>query len=209
VLEDIGNYLQRKVVGSGIPLAYVVRKSVMLPAIDPGYKPPNTAEEMISRVPHTGIHYKEDNNEVWQMIQHVTHGGPGWIWVQVFRRTSDGRQAYLAIKTHYLGESYSTRIRASVDNATENAYFYGKSCSFTFKRYCEVLKAAFTDLDIKGEEGSEFRKEIVLIHGIQDQILLYAKSQVLITPVLKATSESALNFIAQFLDEKEIKQYIK
>jgi ribosomal protein L30/L7E len=50
----------------------------MLPAINPGYGLLNMVEEMITRGPHIGIHYKEDNDEVWQMIRHVTHRGPGW-----------------------------------------------------------------------------------------------------------------------------------
>jgi hypothetical protein len=65
------------------------------------------------------------------------------------------------------------------------------------------LKAAFTDIERTGEEVSETRKVRVLLQGFQDQRLLHAKSQVLVTPILKATFESALNFIAQFLDDKE------
>jgi hypothetical protein len=203
VLEDIDNYLIRKLGASGLPLAYVVRDSVALPADDEGYGMPTVTEEMINRGPHTGMYYELDTKEVWQMIRHVTHGGPGWSWVQGYQRTTDGRQAYLAIKTHYLGESYSTRVRAAADNTIESAYYDGKSRSFTFERYCEVLKAAFTDIETTGEEVSETRKVRILLQGIQDQRLLHAKTQVLATPALKATFESALNFIAQFLDDKK------
>jgi hypothetical protein len=137
------------------------------------------------------------------MIRHVTHGGPGWSWVQSHQRTTNGRQAYLAIKTHYLGESYSTRVRAAADSNIDSAYYDGKSRSFTFERYCEVLKAEFTDIETTGEEVSETRKVRVLLQGIQNQRLSTAKTQVLVTPALKETFESALNFIAQFLDDKK------
>jgi hypothetical protein len=204
VLEDMDNYLVRKLGSSGLPLAYVVREEVAVPigALDPGYGLPTISEEMIARGPHTGTHFQMDNNEVWQMIRHVTHGGPGWIWVQSHQRAYDGRQAYLAIKMHYLGESYSARIRSHADNVIESAYYDGKSRLFTFERYCEVLKSAFTDIETTGEEISETRKVQKLLQGITDTRLAPAKSQVLATPVLKATFESALNFIAQFLDEK-------
>jgi hypothetical protein len=43
----------------------------------------------------------------------------------------------------------------------------------------------------------------VLLQGIQDHRLLHAKAQVLATPALKETFETALNFIAQFLDDKK------
>jgi hypothetical protein len=70
----------------------------MLPEKDPVYGLENIEEEMIARGPYIGIHYKEDNNEVQQMICHIMHGGPGWSWVKGFQRTSNVWQAYLAIK---------------------------------------------------------------------------------------------------------------
>jgi hypothetical protein len=204
ILEDIDNYLIRKLGASGLPLAYIVREVVALdPNDDPGYGLPSPHEEMIARGTHTGVYYQQDNNEVWQMLRHVTHGGPGWSWVQSCQRNCDGRQAYMAIKTHYLGESYSARIRAQADNVIENSYYDGKSRSFTFERYCEVLKSAFTDIETTGEEVSETRKVRVLLQGIQDNRLSHAKSQVLATPALKATFEAALNFISQFQEEKK------
>jgi hypothetical protein len=48
----------------------------------------------------------------------------------------------------------------------------------------------------------ETRKVRVLLHGITDSRLVHAKSQVLATPALKDTFETALHFIAQFLDKK-------
>jgi hypothetical protein len=65
-----------------------------------------------------------------------------------------------------------------------------------------VLKSAFTDIESTGEEVSETRKVRVLLQGITDTRLANAKSQVLATPALKDTFETALNFISQFLDEK-------
>jgi hypothetical protein len=38
VLEDIDNYLLRKLGSSGLPLAYIVRQSIALPADDLGYR---------------------------------------------------------------------------------------------------------------------------------------------------------------------------
>jgi hypothetical protein len=81
VLEDIDNYLVRKLGSSGLSLAYVVRDSVALPADDEGYGMPTVTEEMI-------IHYELDTKEIWQMIRHVTHRGPGWSWVQGYQRTT-------------------------------------------------------------------------------------------------------------------------
>jgi hypothetical protein len=201
VIENIDHYLNRKRGSSGLPLAYVVRDEVNLPLIDPGYGMPTTAQEMIARGPHFGTYYQIDNQEVWQVIRHCTHGGPGWSWVQSHQRASDGRGAYLALKLHYLGEAYSSRIRAAADNTIDSAYYDGKSRAFSFEKYCEVLKAAFTDIEVTGEEVSETRKVRVLLHGIKDKRLETAVSQVLATQELRASFETALNFIAKFADE--------
>jgi hypothetical protein len=48
---------------------------------------------------------------------------------------------------------------------------------------------------------SETRKVCVLLHGIRDKRLDTAVSQVMVTPALRDTFESALNFIARFADE--------
>jgi hypothetical protein len=45
VLEDIDNYLVRKLGSSGLPLAYVVREEVALPLVDPGYGQPTTTDD--------------------------------------------------------------------------------------------------------------------------------------------------------------------
>jgi hypothetical protein len=77
---------------------------------------------------------------------------------------------YLTIKTQYLGESYSTRVRAATDSTIESAYYDGKSRLFTFERYCEVLKAAFTDIETTGEEVSETRKVRILYKVIKTNV---------------------------------------
>jgi hypothetical protein len=202
-LENIDNYLTRKFGASGLPLMYIVRESVGLPLIDLGLLVPTIHDDMIARGPHTGSVYQADNREVWQVIRHVTHEGPGWSWVSSFALTRDGRSAYLAIKRHYLGESFTARLRSLADQVIETAYYDGKSRAFTFERYCEVLKNAFTDIESTDEVVSENRKVRVLLGGIQDPRLSQAKSQVLATPSLKATFEDSVNFISQFLDEKK------
>jgi hypothetical protein len=204
VLKNINDYLYRTSGSSGLPLAYVVRDQVALLADDPGYGLPSPTEEMIARGPHVGTHYDLDNKAVWQVVRHCTHGGPGWSWVQSHQRVCDGRALYLALKAHYLGEAYSLRIRAAADNTIDSAYFDGKSRSYTFEKYCKVIKSAFTDIEVSGEEISETRKVRVLLHGIRDKRLDTAIAQVMATPALRYTFDSALNFIARFADTSKV-----
>lgn len=204
-LENLDTYLLRKRGSWNIPLAYVVREVVALPAPanDPGFGMPSYELELIRRAPHDGRYYTEDLKAVWMVIRAITHDGPAWNWVQSFARNLDGRGAYMALKRHYLGESFSSRLRSNADSVLETAFYDGRVRSFTFERYCETLKGAFSDIEATEEIVSETRKVRILLTGILDNRLNQAKSQVLATPDLKATFESAANFIAQFLDEKK------
>lgn len=203
-LNDIDDYLIRKKGISGVPLAYIVRPDVPLPDIadDPGFGNPTFALEMIQRAPHAGAFYQRDNIAVWNVIRHVTHEGPAWSWVQSFVRTCNGRLAYFAMKQHYLGESFTARLRANADKLMDSTFYDGRSRGFTFERYCETLQQAFTDIESTGELISENRKVRILMLGIRDERLATAKSQVTATPELKATFDGAVNFISQFLDER-------
>lgn len=203
-LEDIDDYLVRKRGISGVPLSYVVRADVAVPAgvDDLGFGNPSYSLEMIQRAPHVGSFFQRDSVAVWNVIRHVTHEGPAWSWVQSFVRTCDGRAAYFAMKQHYLGESFTARLRANADRLMDSTFYDGRSRGFTFERYCETLQQAFTDIESTGETISENRKVRILMLGIRDDRLATAKSQVTATAELKATFDGAVNFISQFLDER-------
>jgi hypothetical protein len=66
---------------------YVVRETAGLPLVDLALGVPTIYDDMIARGPHTGPVYQADNREVWQVIRHVTHEGPGWSWVNSFALT--------------------------------------------------------------------------------------------------------------------------
>jgi hypothetical protein len=74
--------------------------------------------------------------------------------------------------------------------------------TFTFERYCERLNHAFTDLEQSGETVDVERKIRIFLRGITDPTLEATKNQVLATATLRTTFESAVNYIAQFADQK-------
>jgi hypothetical protein len=201
-LEDIDDYLNRKRGTDGVLLAYVTRKVVNIPDGAPEYGEPSFDAEMIQRACHTGNAFQQDNRLVWTMLRTVFHGGPGWNWILSFSRTSNGRAAYLAVKSHYLGEAFQSRIRSAADKILDGTFFDGKARTFTFERYCERLNNAFTDLEESGETVDVERKVRILLRGITDPTLEAAKNQVLATAALRTTFESAVNYIAQFADRK-------
>jgi hypothetical protein len=202
-LEDLDDYFRRKLGDSGAPLAYVTRDDPGLPVEDPGFGLPTFAEEMIARAPHTGAVYQRNNNAVWNVIRHVTHGGPAWNWVSAHQRSCDGRAAYLALKSHYLGETFTTRIRAIADGRINLAFFDGKARNFTFEKYCEVLNNAFTDLESSGETVDESRKIRMFMQGLNDPRLQSAKDTITANPTtLGALFDSAVTYVGTVMEQQ-------
>lgn len=139
-LEDLDDYLTQKRGTTGIPLSAYVREQVDIPtggADDPdlGFGQLSYLEEMIIRAPHTGPTYAPDNTLIWDAIRHITHEGPAWGWVQPFARHRNGRLAYFALKTHYLGDAFQARLRAKADQILDTTYYDGKKQNFNYKRY--------------------------------------------------------------------------
>lgn len=160
MLEDLDDYLGRKRGETGVPLSYVVRKDVALPTDmeDPGMGQPSYLEEMIRRASHAGSEWQTDNLAVWNILRHITHGGPAWNWVSQYQRQGNGRDAYLALKTHYLGASAQERIRSQADAKLDGAFYDGRNRNFSFENYCGLLNNAFADLESTGESVDESRK---------------------------------------------------
>lgn len=142
---------------------------------------------MIPRAPHGTPQFEVDNQLVWNVVRHITHGGPDWNWVWRYARTSNGCDAYIALKTHYLGNAYQLRIRALADSRIEMAFYDGQNRNFTFENYYALLNNAFGDIESTGEAVSETRKIRCFLNGLADVRLGTAKSQVLATPDLHAT----------------------
>jgi hypothetical protein len=201
-IEDIDDWLSRRLGDSGAPMSYITRDDEIPPDIDedPGFGAPTLIQELIRRTRHEGPDFEHDVVEVWNMIRHVTHGGPGWNWVSRYARTQNGREAYFAFKRHYLGESYTQRTVAYADKTLQTLYFDGKSRNFTFEQFSSKLNKAFDELEENGEGYTESKKVRTLIAAIRDPLLKAAKATVLAQQELKSNYTSALNYISTFHD---------
>jgi hypothetical protein len=195
-IEDIDDWLSRRLGDSGAPMSYITRDDEIPPDIDedPGFGAPTLIQELIRRTRHEGPDFEHDVVEVWNMIRHVTHGGPGWNWVSRYARTQNGREAYFAFKRHYLGESYTQRTVAYADKTLQTLYFDGKSRNFTFEQFSSKLNKAFDELEENGEGYTESKKVRTLIAAIRDPLLKAAKATVLAQQELKSNYTSALNY---------------
>ena len=202
VIENVKFFLLKKRGCRGHPLAYVTRVSATVPSVsaDPGPAVPSYDAELVRRGPHSGSTFETDNQSVWSLIRHVTHGGPGWAWVMQHATSRDGRQAYLSLTSHYLGDATQGRIRTHADTILSKTYFDGKSKNFSFEKYCEVLNRAIRDLQETGESVPMDRQVRILLGGIRDTRLHSAVNTILSTPTLRNDFDKAINHMAQVLD---------
>jgi hypothetical protein len=198
-IEDLDDYLMRKRGESGLPLAYVTRDTVEPPVDDPGFGLPTSLVEMVDRGNHNQPAFQNDSIEVFNVIRHMTHGGLAWSWVSAFNRNKDGRNAYIALKSHYLGESYQARIKAAADAVLTKTYYDGQR-SFSFEQYISVLQKAFTDMESTGEEVAEDRKIRILLDGITASNLQVAVGIIRADRSLKSSYELAVNYLAETHD---------
>jgi hypothetical protein len=208
VIENIESVLLAMKGINGVPLLYVVRDLVPLPTgigedIDLGFGLPSHTQEMIRRAPHTGVYFREAQKVVWNIIRHVTHGGPGWNWVQSFARAQDGRNAFLSMKRYYLGESYTRRIQLSAENTLSTAFYNGQVRTFKFGDYVDKLKGAFSDIESTGEVIDPQRKIRILMQGISDARLKTGKATVIANPNIYTDFETVVNFLVTLLSEEE------
>ena len=131
-LEELDNYFMSSQAANGAPLSYVLRDSVEPEEWDGdgGFVADFDSREMVARSPHTPPFYRNDNAEVWHVIQQVMRDTEGWPWINAFESARDGRAAYFAIKAHYLGLSNQSAIKEKAKAAINNTYYDGEKKSF-------------------------------------------------------------------------------
>ena len=98
------------------------------------------------------MEFPQDTIKVWDVIRHIYHGGPAWSWVSRYARQDNGRDTYLALKGHYLGEAYISRMHTRADKMMKTAFYDRRSRNFTYEKYCEILIQAFNDIEETGED---------------------------------------------------------
>ena len=175
VIENVENYLRVKRGVNGIFLLYVIRESVEIPDGDPGFALPTIDDEMIRRAPHTTDSFHVDSATVWNVVRHVTHDGPGWTWVSSYNRSQNGRDAFIALRSHYQGDAYRNNLKIKAENTMSTARYDGKSRNFTYEKYIERLNQAFVDMAEAGEAQPEDAKVRKFLNGLLADNLTSAK----------------------------------
>jgi hypothetical protein len=133
-MDAIDSYLRSYLGEKKIPLAYVTRedKNVVPSVDDPATNYITVEDEMIARAPHTDptgaidATYAANNGKVWGILTDICGETNAWTWMKPFNRSKDGRLAYTALYSHYLGASNADNIQSKAENKLQNTFYNGE-----------------------------------------------------------------------------------
>jgi hypothetical protein len=188
--------------GSGrVPLNYVIRKRA---APIPGTVYATDAEQAVAIAPLAGKQYNHDNAKVYGILKQLCLEGPGRSYILDFDRTKDGRGAWLAMYSHYEGDSFRNRSKDEAYAILDGIHYEGKCKSFTFENFIERHNECFLELARQNEPVYKDKKVQDFLNCINAPELQAAIQTMRASPMMHVTFQEAANFIA--LSVKPAKQ---
>jgi len=205
-IETLENWINDNYGIDDIPLAYVIREDVNVPRVADDPLPlgqPTFDAELIRRAAHDGEVWSSNNAKVWQLIRYTAHGTDAWAFVKSFARRQDGRGAYFALKSHYMGSDFVNKVKLAAESQLETLNWNGKARNFTWEKFISRLTSAFADLAENGEPKSESEKVRKLLRAISDPVLNVAKAVVQGDPRYAENFQAACSYLAGQLSSAE------
>ncbi len=191
--EMIETYLSQ-LKGSGrVPLNYIIRK-LAAPIPEAAYE--TDAEQAVAIAPLVGEQYNRDNNKVYGILKQLCLEGPGRSYILQFDRNKDGRGAWLAMHSHFEGESYRNRAKLEAYATLANIHYDGERKSFTFETFIEKHNQCFLELSRQNEPVHEDKKVRDFLDRINASELQAAKQAVRTSEAMVGNFQLAANFVA-------------
>ena len=110
--EAFQDFLNRKIGNCNIPLAYIIRDEPNPPAVAPPLAPgqPHSTEhgsveaELIAWALHTHALFRNDNSDLYFLLEEATQGTQYAASIKPFQRHRDGNGAWNALTSQYAGK---------------------------------------------------------------------------------------------------------
>jgi len=175
-IEGLEEYLATFRGVTGAPLSYVVRKQLIPPvgADDPATNYDTLDEEMISRAPiiegRVGTEdgpFTEssvmDRLKVWEKLSVLMADHEAWTYFKVGRKSKDGRKAFLAVDSHYLGPNNVDHMARAAERKLLNLSHRSERKGWNFEKYVTSHKEQHTilhGLEQHGYKGIDERSRL-------------------------------------------------
>ncbi len=154
-MEQAEQYLTQKIGVQNVPLTYLVRDVVAVPAtaatatrtVGQPFADIYTSieEEMMHCVPHTHNLYKADNNALFRLIDVMVVVHEVSATIAPFRRMLDGRGAFLAIKSQHAGRHVWDKIAKDALTLLKGRKWNGQS-SITLAQHTTGQRTSYMRL---------------------------------------------------------------
>ena len=159
-IDDFPEQLGRHTGVGGRPLSYVIRDGTQPPTAtsDPligsaGCRYTSVRDEVIHRAKIYDHTYYTDNKRVFEILMDaIQEFEEVKVWVKAFVRRKDGRGAWTAFKSHYLGSSQLDGIAEKADQKIETLTYNGEKTRYSFETHVSNFKKAHLDLGKTGNE---------------------------------------------------------
>ena len=157
-LEQLNQYLADVIGVRNAPFTYLTRTDAQPPAIlaarvvDQPYSVDyeSIEHELKFCVSHDHTLSKSDNSALFQIIDRAVAGHDVSATIAPFRRTHDGRGAYLAILTQHAGKSVWDRVVRDAMSVLQTRTWSGTT-SVTLLQHTSMQRKAFIQLSEAGE----------------------------------------------------------
>ena len=151
--ESMTDHFNRVVGVRNIPLAYVIRESVNVPAVCPSLatNKPHSSEhgsveqDLIMRASHDHPLYPEDNSRVYYEIEEATRGTKYVSTIKPHQRRKDGRGAWNAIVNQHAGIDKWEKLLKENDEFLHNRR-WRSSGSYALEHFVAQHRNAYTVL---------------------------------------------------------------
>lgn len=151
--EAFSDFLHRVIGVRTIPLAYVIRDEVEVPAAAPPLlnNQPFSNEhgsvegELINRASHNHPLYREDNAQVYYYLEEATRSTSYSASIKPFQNRKDGRGAWRALIGQYAGEDKWRLILKQQDELLHTRKWKGTT-SFSLEKFIGQHRNAFVSM---------------------------------------------------------------
>ena len=156
--ESFQDFLNRVIGVRMIPLFYVVRPEVIVPAAAPAlaHNQPHSTEhgsveaELIARASHTHALYRDDNSSVYHFLEEATRATPYAASIKPFQRGKDGRGAWMALTSQYAGnDKWEAEIKKQ-EQLLHTRVWKGQS-NFSLEQFISQHRNAYVSMQACAE----------------------------------------------------------
>ena len=144
------------------PLDYVIRPEP--PPTAPANM--NQRERALYQFPLNGRHFVDDDNTMYRLLCDLLIGTPGYVWVEQYDWSQNGRDAWMALVEHYEGGGQREKRKSSA-LATLWSLHYKNESVFSFEDFSRKLVRAYRDLEGTEEAYTPYNKVQTLLTKIE------------------------------------------